>query len=335
MSTAKAQKEVAADVSEGVYAGVKLAEVDKPRLRKLLGSKTASTTKLLDEYQARIKEQKANGVSLVHCNNCNAMLPSDEQECPVCGDVDEVDSLDVSKAVVVPAVAEEVVPVANDGRLGALDAAVAEVRRLKNDVLKSGWELGIKLFEIYENKLWLERKDANGAPRYKNFEEMCKPEFGMSGVHARNMMLVGKLPKELPGVTKEVVEDVGFTKLKIVATANVHDRAALFELAKENTPLRELMVQAKMLRGQTAVAASKGAAARKPSSPVAPLPPTPAGVKGGVTVVFKMGKVEMKMEMDAKSKCYRCREELMNAVVTYYEFNPKTGVLKITREREE
>lgn len=312
----------AAIVTKGdeVHNGVKVAEVAREKLEAYLvregdlpkGAAGTPIPALLDRYAAHVQKLHKAGAKFIKCDQCLAASVDTLDECPVCGNRDEEENAETG--------------IVKGDREKELDQSVSRIRGYIADAFKSSWELGHELDVVRDKKLWLERKDERGKPVHKSWADFTKHELGMSRVHANNMMLVAK------SFTREDVQRVGFTKLQHIAKLDAEDKTRLLESAKNDVGLRDLLKDVRIVKPSTSRPAvgGGGKAGRKP--PAAAPEPSPT-IKGGVTVVFKITTVELKLEKGADG-ILRCKEEFLNGTSCLHEFNPKTCVLKKRYVRE-
>ena len=119
-----------------------------------------------------------------------------------------------------------------------LDAAVAEVHKLKGDAAVTGWALGSAIFEIATRGLWRLRQDIadTGArtPRWSSFDAFCKSELSMTPTNARTLMDVSR------AFTEAEVRAWGSHKLGLLRQAPPEDRPQLRKLLESGGTYRQV-----------------------------------------------------------------------------------------------
>jgi hypothetical protein len=141
--------------------------------------------------------------------------------------------------------------------VGQLEAAIAEIVRLKGDAAASGWRLGRAIHDLEKRGLW-----KLSLPRYKSFDGFCNGELSMSPKHAHTLMDVAA------NYTEDAVRAWGTTKLGLVLTAPPADQPRLQARVEQGAPKREIeraVVEAKA-KAQHQRPARDGSA-RKPPAP--------------------------------------------------------------------
>ena len=118
-----------------------------------------------------------------------------------------------------------------------LDKAIAEVRRLGGERAASHFELGRKILEINESKLWKLRMGEDGkTPLYKSFEAFVHHELSMSPSHAYNAIECAKNYAS----ADEIRQLGGTSNAVLILKAAPADRPRLVEKAKSGATKREM-----------------------------------------------------------------------------------------------
>jgi hypothetical protein len=97
-----------------------------------------------------------------------------------------------------------------------LDEACARVNEIRKRELENYWDLGRELLDIYDRKLYEQRRDpATGAPLYKSFGQFLAREFGFSDVHCFRMMDVAR------EFSRELAIELGVKKAHLLHSARI------------------------------------------------------------------------------------------------------------------
>lgn len=273
-----AKKNKGADLLAGmdsgeVVCGVRLTKVDKYKLieaMNLAGVKPAngeeypeaSLTVLVGSLAGWIEKASAERKeNTLKCSDCGGYSIGFFSSCPFCGASDDdspkpqpeqrlvkVDRK--KKASTELAVAAPAALAAKDDLVASsalvtvrdLDAAVSEVHRLKGAFAEDCWDLGRKIGEIYDQKLWQLRVDAAGKAQFKNWEAFVLKELAMSHTEAAKSMDVSR------AFSRAQMAAMGKSKLGIVLTVPIEDQPRLLEMAEKGAPKRELAEQAKEIK---------------------------------------------------------------------------------------
>jgi hypothetical protein len=312
-------------------------------------------------------ETEGDPHELVQCGSCGEPSFSEFTTCPFCGAGEAAPSAvagGAPPAGEAPGAEEEVVPAASLVRddlkpssevqtTSKLDEAVTEVHRLKGDTAGAYWELGLKVAEIYDSKLWQLRVDDKGKVKWKGFDAFCHHELGFEPRQAYKLMDGSRK------FSRDQAVAIGRKKLQLIAAAPEEDQPALVRKAEEGATVREMISEVQKIKQEKGhVRPSRGAGAgagvvRK--SKDKPAPEKPAAER--ITVATAAGKVVVKLhaatKMTPKQKrgedlaeapyAKRLadgplgREELSNGVVVVYRVvEGRKGLeLHVTRERAE
>jgi hypothetical protein len=136
-----------------------------------------------------------------------------------------------------------------------LDANVAQIQSLRRDAVVCYWRLGRAIFENFEGRLYTQRVDDEGVPKYKAFNQFVVAELGLSVSHAYALMDVAV------NFDEKDVATVGVAKLTLVARLPPADRGELLErIRSQNTPLSQVIEEVRRLAGgnRAESAASRG-----------------------------------------------------------------------------
>jgi hypothetical protein len=152
-----------------------------------------------------------------------------------------------------------------------LDAALVEVRRLRDDFAASGWALGRKLREIDAAGLWKFRTargaDGRTASAWKSFDAFIVGEANITPKMARSLMGLAA------DFTREQLRGVKITSALAIATAPAEDREPLLAGARDGDTTRETAKRVRDLRDAKGHRASNAGRPRKAPT-VAPPPPS-------------------------------------------------------------
>lgn len=124
-----------------------------------------------------------------------------------------------------------------------LDKAVERVNDLKRQAVVSYWELGRAIYDIYEGRLYTQRTDDKGAPKYKSWTQFCHAELGMAPQHSYKLMDVAV------SFTKDDVEHVGVAKLGIMLRLPPEERDKMLAQVKNGMPLSKVAQEVRKLAG--------------------------------------------------------------------------------------
>ena len=174
-----------------------------------------------------------------------------------------------------------------------LDGAVAEVRRLKQQVVQDYWELGRAIFQIYDGKLHLLRRTEYGKPMYDSWSRFCAEELKMSPQHSYALMDVSV------NFTRDDIAELGTTKLTPILRLPQSERAEMLKRAK-TLPASKVIEEVRRLAGgkrrETGRKKVEGQGRGRPKKAEVRAP------KGGVTVAMMLGRVQVKLHARPKKK---------------------------------
>lgn len=312
---------------DGILVEKVVAKLVVEQLRKRKLSVAGTLQIQLARLSAKIKAETPEAKS-ADCTICLGICSVDETRCPYCGD-GEADLSDPA-TVIAPGSAGQITP----SREQQLDAAVAEVHRLKVDTVRNYWQLGVATKSIYDKGLWKERTDDRGLSRYKSWQQFAEVELGFAPQYVFKLMDVAA------AYSQEVIAKIGHTKLSIVVAVPKEMRGPIEKKAKAGASAAELRADAKKLtdksdKRKTGRDTKGGAAAHKPGA-----------AKGGrlpskVTVASLIGRVEIPLYATGKKKKAKVlsdsptgEEVLLNGVVqTYLVTKNEAGDLILVVER--
>ncbi len=206
-------------------------------------------------YKNRIEESGLEEDDWIQCHECLEITDDDEdlEACPFCGD----DGLDDDEANVREA--EEAEPQEAEGeaqdaenakraaklaKTGAhtlevvRDAATVarEIRKLDTAIVTSAYKIGLLLKEVHEAMSW--KKEG-----FKSFTDWWRNELKYSKKFVQNMM------RAVEVFSAKDFEDVGHSKLQLIANVPDPDRERLLKEAREGATKRELESASKKVRG--------------------------------------------------------------------------------------
>lgn len=116
-----------------------------------------------------------------------------------------------------------------------LDNAVVEIRKRVGNAADSIYEAAVLLFDVFERKLWMQRRNDKGAPVYSNFTQWVSQEMPFSPNYAYEL-------KDLPKYwTQAQVKQFGSTKLTLSLRISEEERRKLLESGDlENMSVRDV-----------------------------------------------------------------------------------------------
>jgi hypothetical protein len=191
-----------------------------------------------------------------------------------------------------------------------LDAAVAEVKRLKLETVKSAWQLGIQLKKIFDEKLFLQRRDSKGVPVYKTWPQFCAAELDLTSQHAFKLMDVAAIYSE-----KQIMQH-GIARLGIAIRVPEADRQKFVDdAAKKGLNLKQFKDAASTLtagqsardtgrgKGNSNLAKAKaGAKAKQPHKGTAPAAKAQPDARPKITVAMVLGRTKVPLFGRPKKK---------------------------------
>lgn len=278
-------------------------EVVDRYLNKHYGVDPVSGT--IEERVAKLAEfqKKVPPKHVADCNFCGAESDVRLDSCPFCGvGDDENDSrlkeegmTSRKKAAVKKTADWPVVKITKEGEKN-LDAAVEAVNVAKAAVVGGYWELGNKLFAIYEKRLYTQRADTDGLPKYKNWNQFVQAELNMSAAHSYKIMDIAV------SFQKKDIDSLGVAKLGVILQLRDGERKKMVDKAKKDgmtfsEVAKEVRAKATGTHRESTLASKAGrkgfkggsAGSTKGSKARAkPTPPKPK--KGQVTAIVTIGR---------------------------------------------
>jgi hypothetical protein len=304
------------------------------------------------------------------CDNCHGSSDVREPVCVYCGTGEEEDQLSEAvaanpKATISPTkpkprlelgdkpakvsktiVVDPPVEVLSGGKIMTITAAdldenVAQIHALRKDAVVCYWRLGKAIFANFEGRLYTQRTDGDGSPKYKAFNQFVIAELGLSVSHAYALMDVAVNFSEADVMT------VGVAKLTLVARLPPADRGELLDRIRlQNTPLSQVAEEVRRMAGgnRAESAASKGGGKGFSGDVTSGNKAQTASKGSQVTVGMYLGKQTIQMmRKDAPDRQAStiahdpyCEELHVNGVRTHYRIvKQEEGLaLIITRTRE-
>ncbi len=126
-----------------------------------------------------------------------------------------------------------------DATVEDLDRAVERVAKLRSEMAVNAWELGHEIAQMHQRKLYLQRRDEDGKPKYKSWTQFVSAELGMTVQHSLLLADVAK------AFTRSEVEKYGVSKLSIMIRVSDDKRAELLEAADAGATRNEIQEAAK------------------------------------------------------------------------------------------
>lgn len=265
---------------------------------------------------------------LADCDTCGGISDVNEEACPYCGD-GEIAGADKGAVVATQSATRlgVVLTVAD------LDAAVENVRRLKTESAGSLWELGTEIRRIFTLKLWTQRADEKGAPRYKAWGTFCETELGISPTYAY------KLTDVAEAYSREQVRALGAAKLHVTLLVPKEHREKLLSLALGGSSVRQLNAAAEAIgkKPRDTGRAGKGGGRQEGGK-------TPGRKLEKITVAALIGRLEIPLFKGGTDKparnladVPRGEERLLNGVTQVFVVTKNEDgqwVLVVERVRE-
>ncbi len=113
------------------------------------------------------------------------------------------------------------------GTVEELDHVITEIHRLHGAVAVSLYEQGLHCANLIDRRLYLQRRDAAGQPKYKTFAQFAKAELGIEARHAYQLAEVSKK------YTRVQIEDPKLGIRKLTVLLAVKDNAIRHELTEQ------------------------------------------------------------------------------------------------------
>lgn len=250
-----------ADKAAQVVAGVNTAKVNLDHLKGVLKQLKLPTTgtpaELVERAVAHFKKATPPE-RLANCDVCDGASDITLDACPFCAtvegdaaatesDVKPKAAAKAAKADKAPKAAAKADKPSSKALVKAaptavvvttesqpLDAAVADVQRLKEASSVSAWQLGKRIRDVFEGQLWKLRVDADGKPRYKGFDAFVAHELGFTPTNAYKLMDLSKTFAE------DDVRKFGTSKLGLLIEAPKEDQARIKEQIEKGASKREV-----------------------------------------------------------------------------------------------
>lgn len=222
-----------------------------------------------------------------------------------------------------------------------LNQNVAHIHELRRDAVVSYWRLGKAIYDNFAGRMYTQRLDAEGKPKYKSFSQFVSDELHLSTQHAYALMDVAV------NFTEDDVSTIGVAKLMLVARLPPGDRTELLEkIRSENPAVSEVADEVRRLAGggkrassAATIGGGKGFSGDSEKGRAASL-----AAKSQITVGLMLGKqtIDLMRRNDPDRQAATiahnpyCEEQHLNGVRTIYRVVAKeTGLaLMIERVRE-
>ncbi len=333
-------------VERKTVRGIELDKVDEATLDAKLEELELEQPESLPEKvkvylewtDSQIKLIKKTGGQFGQCEACDAPCELSWPLCPVCGTHYDDDAQEPPKADT----EEEQAVLESD-----LDAGVDRVKTLVKEELVNYHRLGRALYDIFNNKLYKARKDEDGKPLYRSWDDFVESEIEIiGGRRARVLMDVAT------EFTEEQVVTLGVEKLRIVSRFNDEDRKKLLEKAPTLSTRALAAAAAEVMPATPPPPAEDGAgayadtvtktaglrlgteAAKKKRDELKTLEAEKEA--GGITAVFQMGKYAL--ELYKTGKTWTAKMPLVNDTAATFEVNmnknPPELVFIVERQKD-
>lgn len=145
------------------------------------------------------------------------------------------------------AVSGEVVNPETEVSEAALDDAIGRVRAAQVSGAQSYWDLGRAVLDIYERRLYTQRKDPkSGKPVYPSWDAFVKAELnlGFSKTHLFTLMDVSK------NFDRNTLKELGVAKLQAISRLAPEVRTEMLEKARQGLPANQISDAVKKLVGE-------------------------------------------------------------------------------------
>jgi len=135
------------------------------------------------------------------------------------------------------ATTEDEKPQATIATVQALDASITSIKTHLNNAGASVYEAAVVLLDVFDRKLWMQRRNENGAPTYATFTAWVDAETTISPQYAYQLM---DLPKYF---TREQVQTIGATKLMLTLRIEESEKKRLLETGRlDKMSVREVKI---------------------------------------------------------------------------------------------
>jgi hypothetical protein len=210
-----------------------------------------------------------NPSDISNCDECQADSLTSLSRCPFCGSGEA----ETNGALTHTNGAALVLKAAPE-----LDAHVAEIRSIQQQTGRVGWLLCKAIADGVRSNVWKSRVDGAGKVAYKTYEQFAAAELGMSKKYVQSLIRIyERFIKEVGG--KELVEQVGTSKLRLLIAAPPEKQEDVLEKIKKGASKREV---AKAARDEKKPAKAKASA-------------TPSGKRATITVAAIEGKGKFRL----------------------------------------
>ncbi len=338
------------------FGGVKLNKLNRPGLTQYLAKYSIAVGRetdkeLLAVYCRLVDNLVSSGADAYECEDCDAPIANvpDDGQCPFCS---------VTLGGVVESIEKDKLTERD------LDKVIEQIQLASVSTAVGYWRIGKELVRLYNDRLYRKRiNPETKKPKYANWGLFVKAELPFSVTQARRMMVLAVT------FTQETISEIGSIQ-KLVLIASVpkgQTREDILERVKDGgMPLRMLEGEVRrMFPGERTVLLSQDgedgvatgtparggrtrrippgervprAAPATPATATAPavveeeveFEPTPQSDR--ITAVIEPGESEVKLQKK-RSGVYVGSEDTLNGIVVDYKFDPKSGVLTVTRRR--
>lgn len=169
------------------------------------------------------------------------------KRCPFCGDA-EVEQDD---GTVIPGEAILLTPGVEILSAATLDASVQRIKRLKSDMARNYYHLGVMLAEVYDRGLWKLRVKG-GNQVYSDFAQWTRAEAGLGRTQALKMIDVAT------NFSEKEVKDIGHTRLAVALQVPPEYRDRMVEKAHAGASKRDLEKEVAVVKGRPAPRETNG-----------------------------------------------------------------------------
>lgn len=175
-----------------------------------------------------------------------------------------------------------------------LDEALAKVVSLRETAALDHYDLGAALFDIYSRKLYLARRNDDGTPMFKAWNQFVDAEVSISPAYTYRLMFVAS------EYSREQVQSIGVKKLMYIGRVAKEDREQLLAGAREKST-DEIAEEVRRLALPGAKAPTTNASTKSRDTSKATKARLAAQASDAATVIESRGEITVGLALGKKS----------------------------------